>query len=499
MAVKTYSAASGKALNKRKLNTDIAYESVCDNKFFRFGEAAAERLWSSKAYIPLFMLTALLFLFIDNTVLGVVMFAGLTSLMLVFSGDLLAAMLPLMLMSMLAVDHYSEFAVFLPYWWMGVVLFGALIFHIIHYGLRIKKGESLRGLIAVSAAALLGGTGVISNKDRFSALSIYYTLGIGVAMVAFYLVFRASAAEKRNYNVTERFLKILYAAGLFTGAVVITFYCHHLDEFLKNFSTIFFSYRNYCATLLLLTFPATFYFMLKSDVHILGIVFMYSSMLLTGSRSAMLFGTLTLAAGIVYLLVYNKKRRKAYIIAISLCIIPAVLFASDVIETLFATRIAEEGGFISEDDSRIKFLARSVQDFLSNPLFGIGLGNRANSDIFAGVPGSMVFYHNYIAQIFGSMGMIGGLAYALLIRDRIAILLRGFDKTLAIFAMSYVGMLFVSMTNPGEFCPYPYEMITVMIFAVAEQYKEEKAECGIRLLPERRKAMAELSSWERVS
>ena len=77
-----------------------------------------------------------------------------------------------------------------------------------------------------------------------------------------------------------------------------------------------------------------------------------------------------------------------------------------------------------------------------------------------------------LAQIAGSMGVAGLIAYGLLLRDRIALLWRCFDRTVAVFAMCYGGMLLISMTNPGEFCPFPYEMIVVMLFTVVEYSAE---------------------------
>ena len=66
----------------------------------------------------------------------------------------------------------------------------------------------------------------------------------------------------------------------------------------------------------------------------------------------------------------------------------------------------------------------------------------------------MVFYHNSIAQIMGSMGLVG-IAYGVLMRDRIALLRAGKTPFVRALALSYLGMLLISLTNPGEFCPLP--------------------------------------------
>lgn len=81
----------------------------------------------------------------------------------------------------------------------------------------------------------------------------------------------------------------------------------------------------------------------------------------------------------------------------------------------------------------------------------------------------MVFYHNSIAQIMGSMGLVGIAAYSVLMRDRIALLRAGKTPFVRALALSYLGMLLISLTNPGEFCPFPNAALMVMVFTLAEE------------------------------
>ena len=120
------------------------------------------------------------------------------------------------------------------------------------------------------------------------------------------------------------------------------------------------------------------------------------------------------------------------------------------------------------NERRWSLLARAWEDFYRHPLLGIGLGSQKNTDLFTGVPGSMVFYHNAVAQVLGSMGLAGAAAYGLLLVRRVRLLLRGGDACLMI-GMFYLGMLLVSMTNPGLFCPLPNAALTVLAFAVLEK------------------------------
>lgn len=87
-------------------------------------------------------------------------------------------------------------------------------------------------------------------------------------------------------------------------------------------------------------------------------------------------------------------------------LVPAVALLIALVPRLFASRMVD-GALISPDDSRYTFFIQGLLDFVKNPLFGCGLGSMHNAPIFLGVEGSIVWYHNLIAQILGSMGLVG--------------------------------------------------------------------------------------------
>ena len=67
----------------------------------------------------------------------------------------------------------------------------------------------------------------------------------------------------------------------------------------------------------------------------------------------------------------------------------------------------------------------------------------------------MVFYHNSIAQIMGSMGLVGIAAYGVLmgiVSPRCGPEKHPFVRALA---LSYLGMLLISLTNPWRVLPLP--------------------------------------------
>ena len=263
--------------------------------------AALERLWNGKWYFPaLFFLAA--GLAAAGGMAGPLVFAGLICLFLVFCSDLLAAVFPFLLLCLLTVDHFDNYRAFLPYWWVLPLVAAAFVYHLSVYAKPFRAGRNFRPLALVTAATMLGGLGNLTMKDFLSPVSLYYTLGLGLGMLAVYMIAKTQLTADRSYDVLERFGTILYGAGLFAGFMVLRFYCMNLREFLQTLSTEFFSYRNYMATVMLMALPVPFYQSLRRCRHLAGAAVLYLCLLLTGSRSGMLFGTLLMAAGTVYLL-----------------------------------------------------------------------------------------------------------------------------------------------------------------------------------------------------
>ena len=105
------------------------------------------------------------------------------------------------------------------------------------------------------------------------------------------------------------------------------------------------------------------------------------------------------------------------------------------------------------------------------------------------VEGSIVWYHNLIAQILGSMGLVGAVGYGWLFYDRVRLLWRKRSRTTLAFALAYFAMLLISMTNPGMFCPMPNALLMVAMFVVVERQPDTAAapvKAGIASAPERR-------------
>ena len=87
-----------------------------------------------------------------------------------------------------------------------------------------------------------------------------------------------------------------------------------------------------------------------------------------------------------------------------------------------------------------------------------------NDVTFMGYP----WAHNYILQILGSMGLVGAVAYGYQMVVRVRLLFARIDRFRMAVMLCYLGIFSISMLQPGEFCPMPYELLTVCLFVFLE-------------------------------
>jgi O-antigen ligase len=438
---------------------------------FRKGQALADAIWNSRLYLPFLLLIECVAVFCNASLECMYLYVFLCVFFLVFSDDLLSVIPSVMFTLLTSVSYYKDYSVLAQYMWYAIVPFAsALVFNLIFYRRKIIFGKFTLPYIAVSLALILGGAFVITKEDYFTVTALYYTLGLGAFQLVLYIMARTRLENEREYNRLERVAQILYAGGLLFVIVVFGFYIQNFEKFLEKGGVLFFKQRNFVTSVFLMVIPSVCVLVKRSNLYLIGTAFMYIAMLLSGSRSGLLFGTILLIACVVYIYITNKKSRRLYNWLFGSALIIAVAAAIAVIPDLYSARIKNAA---VGDKTRIEFIKRGISHFLSHPIFGMGIGNTADLQIFkAFVPGCIVFYHNAVIQILSSMGLVGVGAYGWMFIKRLNLLWRGRKNTgIFAFALSYLGILMMSMTNPGIFCPFPEVGLLTILFAVIE--KEE--------------------------
>lgn len=448
-----------------------------------------EKFWLSRWYFPILLVIATTFLVLDQQVMGVAALLTVTIWLLALCPDAMAALCPFMMLFLLAGPEYDDLSVFMPCVPLALPLLLAALLHLALWPQTLRVGRSGYSLALVSLATVFGGSGVISQKDYFSPIALYYVIGLGGGLLILYVLFRSHLARERSYDLCERFMAIFYTIGLTAVSLVLAHYVHHFAEFMECRSVLNFNYRNFCATVLLTTLPMPFYFARKNRLHLLVGVLFEMALVLSGSRSALLFGAILTVLCCIYLVYYGVVPLRVMLAAGAVTALMMALFGMQYLTEFYACRMAG-GHFIRSGEDRWHLLARGLSDFLHHPLFGIGLGNTANTDLFTGVRGSMTFYHNAVAQVIGSMGLLGIVAYGRLVIDRVTLLRKERNPFTSAMTLSYMGMMMVSMTNPGVFCPFPNAIMMVMAFAMVEEATGDVALPLTQLLSARRYAVA---------
>ena len=452
---------SKQALLPKKWNENRSFRDIVDGVIF------------------LFSLLVVAFRF---EVVGCLVLLGVIGVLLVLSDRLSDVFLPLILMTVFVTRCYDSFDTFIKFIPLYVVLIFCVLFHFIYY--RAKPtgiGTSFRGLVAVSAALLLGGIGSLSAAAYFRPMNLYYVLGLGVAMPLLYLALQPRADEEAR----DRFLRGLFLSGCLAAYAVLVYYVRGWGEFRESYHALYFQSKNNLATFLMISLPVGFYFSKQKPALIVAPVLQYVALFFCDSRGGTFLGTLEFFFLLVFFCFYRSdKFRRAFFLAILLltlvlvlCLLPKVVrfigfdqkiddFSNLSIPQLLKQMVLKN---VDSGEIRVGLFQRSIDDFRSNPVFGVGIGHTGNEDLYPPVKGAMNWYHLWLPQIWGSLGIIGLLCfgYQLFLRLKLAFTRREFPEVT--LSLCYGGLLLMSQVNPGEFCPVPYALIAMVIFLFLDQ------------------------------
>ena len=395
--------------------------------------------------IPLFILWILFVLLLEKSFLNV--------------------FLPLTLLCGFAIRTSGQATYLLKHVWLAVPVVIVFVLHFVIHGVRVHGGKLLFAQIGISAALLLGGAFYITFENYFKLDALYYVLLLGVGMLFFYVWFLSGVSSNEYYDVREKLMECFFLLGVFC--------CYSIfDQVLRTLLTegVFyhsFIWSNDICELMLFCIPAAFYYARKKYFFaFLGFLF-YGAMIFTNSLSALAAGAWILLLCLVYLVKNRPDKRPLTLVLLTAFVLAGIV--------AFLAIVTKNDGFLAwlaeEENGRIGYIREAWQNFLSAPVFGVGIGDPGvGSATFM----TINWMHNFIFQILGSMGLLGLLAYGYQFYGRIKLVRKLRDPLSFACFLSYLGLFFISMFQPGEFCPMPYSLMAVMIFSVLEVADAER-------------------------
>ena len=407
--------------------------------------------------------------------IGLLVFAAIICTILVFCEDVIIALEPFLLLCLCLIKCNNSYDEFIKMVWLIVPAAAAIIFHFNYYRRKLPHGKLFWPMLAVSVAVTLGGLGKITAKEYFSLMPIFFTLGLGFGMLLFYNLMNSHIRLRENYSLPDKISKIMIIMGLFCCFMILEYYGEHLDKVLSTHGLLAFQWRNNASTFLIFALPFAFLRSIKGNHgwFWVGILF-YGCMMITGSRGGAIVGTAEVMMCMIALLCLDKRHRVYNIIIISVGIVMFFVFFWDLIYFFrdMLLRLLQ----IDDNEIRVRLMRRAVEDFLSNPVFGRGLGYFGNRDVHHSAKGALCWYHSSPFQVIGSFGIVGIAAYGYIFVARIVYFARRNTLTNKFIFIAYIGMQLMSLVNPGLFSPVPYLLMMTLLFVIMDKIKDDPEE-----------------------
>ncbi len=423
--------------------------------------------------VGLQIIMACIFTSVGLEIAGLLVFVVFITLILFTCDDLFLTFQPFMLISMTVLKCYDSFDTFIKIVPLAVIPVAAFVYYFATHRKKLKTGKSFWGIIIFSVAVTLGGVGVISAKAYFSLTSVYYTVGLGFGMAVIYLIMNSWFDNDDKNTLGNRFVKAMTIVAAFASFMVVEHYISNLQAFLENPGILQFQWRNNISTFLMFALPFPFYLSREKWSNIFIGIISYGALLLAGSRGGMIFGTVEFVICFAIVLFMDKKHRKLNLAVVGAMLAVVICLSKQLFEFCYKTiqRLFD----YNENKIRIGLFGRAVEDFKANPITGSGLANWNNRDLHESKRFALCWYHSSPFQVIGSFGVIGIICYLSRLAIRTKIIFSRFNFFTAVMACSFLGVLMMSLVNPGEFCPIPYELTITLIFIILEKTPEKKS------------------------
>lgn len=418
-------------------------------------------------FTAVLIIAASVFVFTNSEIIGTVLFIVVFGLVMALSDDFIPALQTIVIASCFAIRCKHSYDDFKEFFWLLPPVVILILSHFFIYRTKLKKGSCFYGILATSVAVTLGGVGIISAKEYFSPVALGYVFALGFAMLLLYMYMNSALKMRESYVFSDRFAKLMVSIIIMLCICLIEEYFSRRTELAGGFDILPFQWRNNGSTLLMLAMPFAFYLSAKNFGWFFVGILSYGAILFTGSRGGMIFGLVELGICFVVMFILDKRHRPFIAAIFCVCLVVAFLLRYLLFDIISYTisRLLNP----SENEIRLQLIARGIEDFKSNLLFGRGIGYMGNNDVHHNAEFTLCWYHCSPVQIIGSFGIFGIAAYAFLFFSRTKVLLKNFTFFNVMIYLSYIGLEMMSFVNPGIFAPFPYLFLVTIYFVIMER------------------------------
>lgn len=453
-------------------------------EMFENFQTKARKFLYSDAYILLVLAIVLIAWWAQNATFGFVTLILVSCFALVFADDIMPLTVNIFgAVLMIYASTVAEFA----YMWPTFIPLGIAIVWFVVRNVRGKKrfvmGKMLFPQLAVSAALLIGGAGVVEGTNYLDSLPICLALGLGVLLV--YLLYANFTKKDSDIVIPEYFAKVMMYIGVVIGIELIIAIVRANVPFVEwggaywNFG---WGNRNNVATYFTITAPMALYLSTRKRfpiVYYFIAAFEYVCLVMTLSRGGILFGMIGAVVGIVLSVVKAKDRKQSLIsVAIVIVVLGVIMgICHDWAKGLYESIVNRVSGPDDVSSGRFDLYKEAWELFKKYPFLGGGMGHVGDN---AGMKNDMGLYwfHSTLFQIIGCMGIVGILAYGYYYATKIYLLIKRRKSVFALFVLViWIGFEGYSMIDTGTMTPYPNMMLIMTTTFLLELVDDKHEGC----------------------
>ncbi len=373
---------------------------------------------------------------------------------------------------------------------IGVTFFGSSLLYRLVAGVfngNFKITPMFWTVVALSVAFMLGGL----FYSHYTILNFVYGLALAGVLIGFYIFSCGNIKidEKTFIRIAYYFIAVFGTAALFLAVAYLTYDGVIVDGKVMRGKLVFgWGTYNQLGLLLAMAIPAWFYLAGK---HKYGFGFLLGGLanlvvvFLSMSRQAMVMGTVIFVACCVWLLIWDKGKKRI----INASIMGAVVLVGfiglaimhDKVLPFFSSFL--QG--LATGNGRTRLWEEGMQNFLHKPLFGVGffdpLAEEGNVGFTNGKLSNIIprMCHNTFFQLISSCGLVGLVAYVVHRTQTVISVINNITNERVFVVMLLGVLLLMSLLDNHIFYFIMTAVYTLLVSLLAVTEKKDKKDARL--------------------